>query len=297
MRANTRLLHDSPLAAVEDFRCNHRDGDLLELEHQAKFAVIFTRNGAFEYRLGKLASAIHSGVLLLENANTERRVGHYGALKDNCTAIELKHDAFFNLVTGLSNGKKSNRSPIAKGFPASVLPTSPRFDSLHSLIFNAGQTSFPGVTLRIDALIVEVFREIAKAFDASPRLQPTNSLDRRTREFYLENIDRAKTLMQVRFREELSLSNIARVAGISLFHFGRIFKDLTNFSPHQYLLWLRLEHAGLLLHNTSLSVTEICFESGFNSLEHFISTFTRLYGVSPGKYRRQIVDIGYLICH
>jgi len=47
-----------------------------------------------------------------------------------------------------------------------------------------------------------------------------------------------------------------------------------------------LNRARFLLLNTSLSITEICFESGFNSLEHFIAAFTQHNGASPRKYRR-----------
>jgi AraC family transcriptional regulator len=284
MHADLTLLHASPFARVTDFRCNHREGDPSRPEYQADFAISFTRKGAFEFCLGKRASAIHSGVVLLENPGTERIVRHYGALRDACTAIEIRRDFFLRLSEEDSDGER--RPAIAKGFPASVLPATPRLEALHSLIFHAGKTTFPGVTLRIDALLIELLPEIAKAFGASAETRPHCSLDRKRREFYLENIDRAKNLMGAKFREELSLSDIARGAGISLFHFSRVFKQFTNFSPHQYLLHLRLEHADLLLRNTFLSVTQICFESGFNSLEHFISAFTRQYGLSPGKYRR-----------
>lgn len=286
MQANLTLLHASPFARVVDYRCNHREGHPPETEHQANFAVSFTRRGAFEFRLGKRVSTIHSGVLLLENPDTEQVVRHYGALKDDCTTIELSDDFFLRFFTEGRNGKGRPSTAIAKGFPKSVLPVTPRLEALHSLIFNAGKTTIPGVTLRIDALLVELLWEIASAFDLSMRPQSPLSLDRKTREFYLENIDRAKKLMRAKFREELTLSDISRDAGMSLFHFSRIFKQLTSFSPHQYLLHLRLEYAHLLLRNTFLSVTEICFESGFNSLEHFSSVFTRQYGLSAGKYRR-----------
>jgi AraC family transcriptional regulator len=288
VHADLTLLHASPFARLVDFRCNHREGCPSEVEYQANFAVSFTRRGAFEFRLGKRASTIHSGVLLLENPDTERAVRHYGALKDDCTAIELSDDFFFQLFAEDLSGKAPPSTAITKGFPKSVLPVTPRLEALHSLIFNAGKTTIPGVTLRIDALVIELLWEIALAFDASAKTWAPCSLDRKMREFYLENIDRARKLMQARFREELSLCDIARDAGISLFHFSRIFKQFTTFSPHKYLIHLRLEHARLLLRNTFLSVTEICFESGFNSLEHFSSAFTRQYGLSPRRYRGEI---------
>jgi len=90
--------------------------------------------------------------------------------------------------------------------------------------------------------------------------------------------------MLANFQRELTLAEIARHAFVSDFHFSRIFKKFTARSPHQYLLELRLQHA-LLLRNTSLSVSEICFASGFNSFPHFIASFTRRYRISPSKAR------------
>ncbi len=273
MHAHIRPLHVCPSTNVLDFRCAHPERETPAVEYQPAFAVNFTRKGAFQYRLGRQTSAIHSGVVLLENADSDRIVSHYGALRDECTAIQFSRELF-------STGVR------AKQFPTSTLPNTPRLETLHSLILAVGRTNFPGVTLRIDNLVIEMLRMIWQTVNGSAEVKSPPLLDRRRRDLHLENIDRAKALMRQRFREELSLAEVARTAAISIFHFSRLFKKFTNFSPHQYLVHLRLEHARLLLRNTSLSVTEICFESGFNSLEHFIAAFVQHHGASPSKYRR-----------
>jgi AraC-like DNA-binding protein len=211
--------------------------------------------------------------VLLENADSERIVSHYGALQDECTTIQFSPELF-------SDGTR------AKQFPTSILPNTPQLEALHSCIFAVGRTNFSRVTLRIDNLLVEMLRVIWRSLNGSARAEAPVLLDGKQRDLHLENIDRAKVFMRQRFREELSLAEVARAAAISIFHFSRLFKKFTNFSPHQYLIHLRLEHARLLLLNTSLSITEICFESGFNSLEHFIATFKQHNGASPRKYRR-----------
>jgi AraC-like DNA-binding protein len=274
MHAHIRQLHLSPSASVLDFRCTHPERETPTVEYQPTFAVSFTRRGAFQYRLGRQTSPIHSGVVLLENADAERIVSHYGALQDECTTIQFSRELF-------SGGTR------AKQFPTSILPNTPELEALHSCIFAAGRTNIPGVTLRIDNLIIEMLRVIWRSVNGCARAEASAPLDCKQRDLHLENIDRAKIFMRQRFREELSLSEVARAAAISIFHFSRLFKKFTNFSPHQYLIHLRLEHARLLLRNTALSVTEICFESGFNSLEHFIAAFVQHNGASPRKYRRQ----------
>ena len=59
--------------------------------------------------------------------------------------------------------------------------------------------------------------------------------------------------------------------------------------PYRYLIRLRIQYTSDLLQDSSLSVTQVCHRSGFNSLSHFITTFHRHTGMSPSQYRR-IVD-------
>jgi AraC family transcriptional regulator len=279
MHADVQRLHSSPFASVIDFRCKELSTNPSEPEYQSTFGISFIRQGAFEYRLGRHVSVVHSGLLLLENPHTERCISHYYGLRDRCTCIEFNRAAFGN-----------SEPPILQSFPALVVNITPRLEVLHSLILAAGQRVFPNLQLRLDALVVEVLKEVLSLFGPAKAKPPTAMVNRKWREFYLEKIDRAKNLMRSRFREELSLLEISRAAGISLFHFSRLFKTFTGFSPHQYLAHLRLQHAQILLRNTSLGVTEVCFESGFQSLEYFISAFARHFGASPGKFRRSLRD-------
>jgi AraC family transcriptional regulator len=271
MHANVKVLHDSSLARVLDFRCLCGADSKPVKEYQPCAAISFTRRGAFEYGLGSRRYSIHSGVVLLETAHTTRRVAHYGALNDECTAVEL--------LTGFPAAHVRFRSP--------VISATPRLQIIHWLILKGGRTAFPAVKLQLDALIVELVREIGRIFEHSELSQPVSETE--SPEFYLASIDRAKSLMQTRFRDEVSLAEIARSAGISVFHFSRVFRRLVGYAPHQYLILLRLAHAELLLLNTRLSGTEICFESGFCSMEYFIAAFRQRYGQSPGKYRRSRV--------
>lgn len=84
------------------------------------------------------------------------------------------------------------------------------------------------------------------------------------------------------FTEELSLSQLADAIGYSKYHISHIFKEKFGCSYNDYLKRIRAEHAMGLLTHSELSVTEICFASGFSSLRSFYRAFHEIYGTSPG---------------
>lgn len=95
----------------------------------------------------------------------------------------------------------------------------------------------------------------------------------------------AKDLADGRYFEALTVADLARAAGLSPAHFSRQFRAAFGEPPHQYLLTRRLERAAALLRNTDRDVTEICFAVGLTSLGSFITSFRRIYGVTPAAYR------------
>lgn len=87
------------------------------------------------------------------------------------------------------------------------------------------------------------------------------------------------------FVENLSVSRLASLAGLSDYHFIRIFKKQTGFTPHEYLLNTRMNMARYLLKNSDLSVKDICFSTGFSGESVFCSAFKRMEGMTPAQYR------------
>ena len=88
------------------------------------------------------------------------------------------------------------------------------------------------------------------------------------------------------FSCDLSLQTLANESGYSRVHFIRMFRAATGYSPHNYLLNLRLERARELLKNPSLSLIDIALDCGFSSHSHMSRLFHRSVGVTPSAYRR-----------
>lgn len=85
--------------------------------------------------------------------------------------------------------------------------------------------------------------------------------------------------------EAISVENLAREAGMSKSVFFAAFKKHFGQTPVEYILKERISHAKQLLQNTSLNITEVCFQSGFNNMNYFIKQFKKLEGITPKQYR------------
>jgi AraC-like DNA-binding protein len=85
--------------------------------------------------------------------------------------------------------------------------------------------------------------------------------------------------------EPINLEDAALEAGVSPFHFLRLFSHVLGVTPHQYLVRSRLRHAARLLADDGRAVTQIAFDVGFGDLSNFVRTFHRAAGVSPRGFR------------
>lgn len=88
------------------------------------------------------------------------------------------------------------------------------------------------------------------------------------------------------FKEDLPDKVLASAAGLSSYHFIRVFKRETGFTPHEYVINTRLSNARYLLRNTAMSVKDICFSCGFSSESAFCITFKKRAKMTPSQYRQ-----------
>lgn len=98
-------------------------------------------------------------------------------------------------------------------------------------------------------------------------------------------VERVITAARERLCEPISLRDMSRVAYISPFHFNRVFHEITGLPPVKFISAMRLDEAKRLLLNTHLSITDVCYEVGYNSLGTFTRRFTQRVGLGPREFR------------
>lgn len=89
------------------------------------------------------------------------------------------------------------------------------------------------------------------------------------------------------YRDDISVADIARSAGLNPSYFGKIFKEATGKTPQQHLIGFRIAKAADLLKLTSLSVSEVGAEVGYPNQLHFSRAYKSVYGLSPREWRKQ----------
>jgi AraC-like DNA-binding protein len=102
-----------------------------------------------------------------------------------------------------------------------------------------------------------------------------------------ERLCRARRYIDECYDLPLDLADISKQACLSRYHFLRLFRAAFETTPHQYLMRRRIEKAKELLRSGTSSVTEVCFEVGFQSLGSFSALFRRCVGDAPVTYRER----------
>src|SRR2546425_9279987 len=100
-----------------------------------------------------------------------------------------------------------------------------------------------------------------------------------------QRLVRARKFIDQCYHLPLDLQQISSEACLSRYHFLRLFRRAFNKTPHQYLTQRRIEKAKELLSSSGLTVTDVCFEVGFESLGSFSSLFHKHVGHPPVTYR------------
>jgi AraC family transcriptional regulator len=98
---------------------------------------------------------------------------------------------------------------------------------------------------------------------------------------------RIKNFIDANLGVDFGLFKLAAVVEMSPYHFCRMFKDSTNYSPHQFVTRKRIEQAQRLLKEHRLPIVEIATTLGFSGQSHFTKVFRRLVGTTPKRYARQ----------
>src|SRR5215475_5735745 len=159
----------------------------------------------------------------------------------------------------------------------------PATQQLMKLLFADSADGYPARKLYADHLIhalVYRFLVIGREGDSQSIVKQVSPLPKHILRRVIERMRNLDT--------ELSLQVLAKESGYSRVHFVRMFRAATGYTPHNYLLKLRVDRVRELLASPTLSLTDIALECGFSSHSHLSRVFRQVLGATPSEYRRSL---------
>jgi len=250
---------------VSDFRCTAAPGDLPFAERYHCHSVSYVRKGSFGCHSRGRVFELVAGSVLVGYPGDEYVCTHDHVCGDECLSFFLDPE----LVEAIGA-----RPEI---WQVGAMPPLPELMVLGEL----AQAAADGKT---DVGLEEVGQIFASRFvdlvsGRSLKAARATSRDRR------RAVETALWI-DAHSEREIDLEAAAGQAGISPFHFLRLFSGVLGVTPHQYLVRSRLRHAARLLADEERSITDIAYDVGFGDLSNFVRTFHRAAGVPPLKFRQ-----------
>jgi len=278
--ADVHILHQSDNYKVSNYTCHCNTCSVTKPEYNESFCISFVQKGYFEYRSFRRAEEMHAGRILLSKAGYEHVTKHIDNQPDITTEFEFTAGFFKAIQSQYGEGSWFLRNNDVHSV---VLYSQPTDEYLHDAIRRQLNGSYDA--LAVDELVFQLLDIIMLKLSKG---ETATLLSPNLIKNHLVTIERAKEYILEHFKESISLETLAAYCYVSPFHFSRIFKTVLKMTPHQFLLGTRMEHAKALLFTTTLPVSDIAFECGFNSPEHFVTSFKQTFRQTPSLFRTQM---------
>ena len=257
--------------SVNEVVCHAGPHDRPFEERHEGFSVSAVVEGSFTYRYRSDAGRelLYPGALLLGNHGLCFECGHEHGVGDRCVSLNVREDQFGEIAAAQASTSRFR-------FSAPSLSPSPK--TLPVIAYLEALSCAPS-PLRRDELALGLIERIIAAL-AGDRRNAAAPVGRE-----MGRVVEAIRLVESDAGGPLELKEMAASAGMSKYHFLRVFRRLTGVTPHQYLISARLRRAALALASSRRPVIAIALDSGFGDLSTFNKTFRATFGLTPTQYR------------
>jgi AraC-like DNA-binding protein len=264
MTATATTLLQRKSLSVSDFRCSAGPGDKSFAEQHHCHSISYVRKGSFGLRCRGKFRELVAGSVLIGHPGDEYTCTHDHVCGDECLSFFLSAE----LVEAISDSQAVWQTGSA-----------PPLGELMVLGELAQAAADGGSDIGLDEIgqvLASRFVEVVSG--KARKAGPDAARDRR-------RAVEAALWIDANSHRDIDLEDAAAQAGISPFHFLRLFTGVLGVTPHQYLVRSRLRHAARRLADDDSPITDIAYDVGFGDLSNFVRTFHRAAGVSPRRFR------------
>ena len=254
---------------MHDVVCRAGPSDRPFEERHEGFSISAVVEGSFTYRSDAGDRLLYPGALLLGNNGRCFECGHAHGRGDRCVSLNVREELFGEVAASAASTGRFR-------FPAASLPPTlaslPIFAMLEALCSAASPHQGDELMLRLIERVIAAL--------AAGRRSPAAPTGREVR----------RVVEAIRFVESdaarpVQLQDLAAIAGMSKYHFLRVFRRLTGVTPHQYLISARMRRAALGLASSRRPVLDVALDAGFGDLSTFNKRFRATFGLTPTQYR------------
>ena len=157
----------------------------------------------------------------------------------------------------------------------------PQLGMLLQTLLTEANAGNPNGKLFVDSLITALSIHFVTQYSVEDEVIPEYRSGLRRQQFH-----RVLEYIEAHLMDEISLDTMAREAGMSKYHFSRLFKQSVHLTPHQYVLQRRLAKAKTLLKKGKLTIIEIAHLLGFSDQSHFTRLFKKFYNITPAAFQK-----------
>jgi len=261
----TTILETSSLRVL-DYCCTATPSDRPYWEQHGGHSISYVRRGSFGCRTRGRSFELVAGSVLLGHPGDEFMCMHdHHECGDECLSFHFAPHVVESIVDRKGHWRSGALPPVAELMVIGEL---------------AQAASVGDSDLGLDELgLLFASRLLGMRADKGSGGRAPHARDRR------RAVETALWL-DANSHKELNLDGAAQQAGVSPFHFLRLFRSALGVTPHQYLIRSRLRRAARRLADGERAITEIALDVGFADLSNFVRSFHRAAGVSPGAFRR-----------
>jgi len=265
-------LVQSDHVSVADYRCSAGPSDRPFAETHRRFSLAYVRGGSFGAHMRGRLHELVAGSVLVGYPGDEYVCSHeHHGHGDECLSFQFS-DELIEAIGGPASAKERAQA-WRSGSVAPVPELMVMGEMGHAVASGRSDVGLDEIGLLFAARFVELVSGRSERAAAAPQAR-----DRR-------RAVEAALWIDANAHEPIDLESAADKAGLSPFHFLRLFSAALGVTPHQYLVRCRLRRAARLLAEGAQPITDIALDVGFADLSNFVRTFHRAAGVSPRGFR------------
>jgi len=265
MTATATTLLQRNSISVSDFRCSAGPGDKPFAEAHHCHSISYVRKGSFGLHCRGKFSELVAGSVLIGHPGDEYTCTHDHVCGDECLSFFLGEELVDSITDSSAVWQIGSAPPLPE-------------------LMVLGELAQAAADGRSDIGLDEIGQVLASRFVevVSGKARKAGLDSPRDRRRAVETA----LWIDANSHREIDLEDAATQAGISPFHFLRLFTGVLGVTPHQYLVRSRLRHAARRLAFDDGPITDIAYDVGFGDLSNFVRTFHRAAGASPLRFRQ-----------